>query len=417
MTSRRILLLTPQLPDPAGQGAAIRNWNLCVELGKRHELDLLSFNAPNAGAATIPRGGVPWRNVVTVPPPRRTLARRLRTLLVTRQADMADRLWSPPFRDAFNRALADAGYDIVQAEGIELGRYLLARPSGATDAPLFAFDDHNAEYQLQHRAARAALGQPRRWPLATYSLVQSRRLRALEYGVLRRCELSFCVSEEDAAALRRLTPRTVPIVAPNGVDTTYYAPRPASPELGPIDILFSGTLDYRPNVDAIAWFTERVWPALQARRPGLTAVLLGRSPSPEVRRLAARSGFTVTGAVRDDRPYIASATVYVLPMRFGGGSRLKLLNALAMGRAVVTTSAGREGTELEAGTHVLLADEAAAFAASIERLLDDAPLRMRLGAAGRDYVHQYHNWVASAARMDAAYEQAMARRMGGGAER
>lgn len=418
MTRQRILFLTPQPPDPARQGAAIRNWNLCVELAKRHEIDLLSFTAPDAPASDLGADrGAPWASVTTVPAPARSRARRFGVLARTRHADMADRLWSPRFLDALTALLDQRSYDVVQAEGIELGRYLLALRHNRDRGPLLAFDDHNAEHLLQRRAAKASSRHPRQWPLAAYSLVQAARLRGLERRLLRRCDVTFCVSPDDAAALRRLDPRTAPVVAPNGVDTEYFAPQAGPPDGPRIDLLFSGTLDYRPNVDAIAWFAKRVWPRLAAQRPGLHVALVGRSPAPAVRDIARQYGFLVTGAVADDRPYFAAATVYLLPMRFGGGVRLKLLNALAMGRAVVTTSAGREGTRVEDAVHVLVADDPASFAAAVEQLLDDAALRARLGAAGRDYVRARHHWPTIVNQIEAGYAQAALRRGSGGRQR
>lgn len=407
MTRQRILLLTPQLPDPARQGAAIRNWNLCAGLAKRHEIDLLSFAAPDSLATDSDAArAAPWASLTTVPAPARSHARRLGVLALTGHADMADRLWSPHFLDTLTALLRQRKYDVIQAEGIELGRYLLVPRPDRDRGPLLAFDDHNAEHLLQFRAAMAGLRHPGQWPLAVYSMVQARRLRLLERRLLRHCDVTFCVSPDDAAALRRLDPRTTPVVVPNGVDTDYFAPQVVPAHEARIDLLFSGTLDYRPNVDAIAWFANRIWPRLAAKRPRLQVALVGRSPAAPVRDIARQYGFVLTGAVPDDRPYFAAATVYLLPMRFGGGVRLKLLNALAMGRAVVTTSAGREGTGVEDAVHALVADSAAGFATAVERLLDDAPLRTRLGAAGRAYVQAHHHWPAIVNQMEAGYERA-----------
>lgn len=406
-----MLMLTPQVPHPSRQGAAIRNWNLCAELSKRHTVDVLSFSSSETDpAGTKPSSGTPWHTLTAVAAPRRSRARRLHTLALSRHADMADRLWSPRFLKAFTALLGARHYDIVQAEGIELGRYLLAQPRSPSLSSLLVFDDHNAEHLLQLRAARASAHDARQWPLTAYSLLQAYRLRALEGRLLARCDTTLCVSREDAAALRRLAPAAPLVVAPNGVDAIYYAPQEPPAQLAKIDLLFSGTLDYRPNVDAIDWFARQVWPRLRPRFPELRVALVGRNPALPVRDLARQHGFLVTGAVDDDRPYYAAASVYMLPMRFGGGVRLKLLNALAMECAVVTTSAGREGTAAMDGTHLLVADAPADFAAQVDRLLGDARLRARLGAEGRAYVRQHHNWADAAARVEAGYSRAFNRR-------
>jgi glycosyltransferase involved in cell wall biosynthesis len=353
--------------------------------------------------------GDPWRTIVTLPAPRRSLQRRLATLALSARADLAERLWSPVFARRLQELLARGRYDIVQGEGLELARYLLLLDRAPGAGPLLVFDDHNAEYVLQRRAAATDLRQPRRWPRAAYSLAQWGRLRRFERQLLRACDLTVCVSEADARALQALAPERPLVVAPNGVDTEYYAPpRAPAARAGAapprFDLAFSGAFDYRPNVDAALWFVEEVWPLLRARQ--LRLALIGRNPVPEVTRLVGREGVVVTGSVADDRPYFAGARVYIVPMRYGGGARLKLLNALAMGCAVVATGAGCEGVAVRDGEHLLIADGAAAFAAAIARLLDDPNLCARLGAAGRGFVQREYDWAGIAARLEAGYEAA-----------
>lgn len=413
-TGHRLLFLTPQRPNRTRQGAAIRNWNLIAHLAQRHEVDLLTFG--EAGGEERVRPGSPdepWRTIISVPAPRRTWRRRLRVLALSGRADMADRLWSPPFAARLREILRAGEYDIVQGEGIELARYLLLirMARGGHAGPLLVFDDHNAEYVLQRRAAATDVRAFQHWPRAGYSLIQWRRLRAFERRALRACDLTVCVSEADAAALQALAPERPLVVAPNGVDTVYYARERVADRATPrFDLAFSGTLDYRPNIDAVGWFVEEVWPRLRARRPGqpLRLALIGRNPAPEVTRLVLRDGVVVTGSVADDRPYFAGATVYILPMRYGGGVRLKLLNALAMRCAVVATRAGCEGVPVRDDEHLLLADDAEAFAAAAGRLLDDADLRARLGAAGRALVEREYDWGAIVARLEAGYDAAFA---------
>ena len=417
----RLLFLTPQLPSPTRQGAAIRNWNLMVELAKTYQIDLLTFVEPGREDIAPPQGAaaVPWQRLVRVPTPRRTALRRLKVLLASPRPDMADRLWSAPYLRQLSALLASERYDIVQAEGLELARYLLliARYRLPDYNPLLIFDDHNAEWLLQRRAAWTDLRRPRRWPLALYSAIQQRRLRRFEAQTLEAADLTVCVSPADAATLQPLAPARPLIVAPNGVDMGYYAPARIPRERPRFDVIFSGTLDYRPNIDAVVWFVAEVWP-LVARRPadrrGRTPrlALIGRNPAQEVTRLVLNQGVTVTGSVADDRPYFAGATVYALPMRYGGGSRLKLLNALAMGCAVVSTTAGAEGVAVRHEQHLLIADSAADFAAAIARLLADAELRARLGAAGQAFVREQYNWAGIAERLRQGYAAAFALRQG-----
>lgn len=416
----RILFLTPQLPSPTRQGAAIRNWNLMVQLAKTHRLDLLTFGEP--GAESPKRGpqtqaDVPWQRIARMVAPRRSNARRLRALLTSRQPDMADRLWSPALLGQLAELLSSERYDIIQAEGIELARYLLlvARHRLPDYNPLLVLDEHNAEWVLQRRAALTDLRRPRRWPISLYSMIQQGRLRRFEARTMRTADLTLCVSTADAAALQPLAPSRPVVVAPNGVDLAYYSPEGIPRERPRFDVIFSGTLDYRPNVDAARWLVEEIWPILKREqdprrdRP-LRLALLGRNPLQEITRLVINPGVTVTGSVADDRPYFAGATVYVLPMRYGGGSRLKLLNALAMGCAVVSTTAGAEGMDVRHEEHLLIADGPGEFAAAIGRLLDDPTLRARLGTAGQAFVRDHYDWAGIVKRVVAGYDAAFALR-------
>jgi len=414
----RLLFLTPQLPSPTRQGAAIRNWNLMVELTKTYQIDLLTFADPGEEDIAPPQGAaVPWHRLVRVPTPRRTVFRRLKVLVTSPHPDMADRLWSVPYLRQLSALLARERYDIVQTEGIELARYLLliARYRLPDYNPLLVFDDHNAEWLLQRRAAWTDLRRPPRWPVALYSAIQQRRLRRFEARTLEAADLTVCVSPADGAVLQPLAPARLLIVAPNGADTAYYSPERIPRERPRFDVIFSGTLDYRPNIDAAVWFVTEVWPIVTRRpadRRGRTPrlALIGRNPPQAVTRLVLNQGVTVTGSVADDRPYFAGATVYALPMRYGGGSRLKLLNALAMGCAVVSTTAGAEGVAVRHDQHLLIADSAADFAAAITRLLADAELRARLGVAGQDFVREQYGWAGIVDRLRQGYAAAFAAR-------
>lgn len=416
----RFLALTPQVPNPTQQGAAIRNWNLLAHISRHFTVDVLSFGNPGDGTGPRQRPGLPgepWSRLITVPPPRRSPGRRLGVLLLSGQPDMADRLWSPLYLAQLAELLRREPYDVIQVEGIELARYLQPiaqhRPLGG--GPLLVFDDHNAEYVLQQRAANNDLRRPSSLLAGSYSAVQWRRLRWFEARTMALCDLTLCVSEVDAAALQVIAPDRPLVVAPNGVDVAFYSPEGLPRERPRFDLVFSGSMDYRPNIDAAHWLVGAVWPLVKReqdprRSRPLRLALLGRNPPPEITGLVRHSGVTVTGSVADDRPYFAGATVYVVPMRYGGGIRLKLLNALAMGCAVVSTTPGIEGVDVRHDEHLLIADTAEEFAAAIGRLLNDAELRARLGAAGRAYVREHFDWASITARVIAGYDAALALR-------
>ncbi|MGI8587318.1 MAG: glycosyltransferase [Chloroflexia bacterium] len=396
----RLLFLTPQLPFPARQGAAIRNAQLIAGMAREHEVSLLTFVPDGmepgslAGADMPSLPGAPrLARLTLVGPPQRRLADRLHTLLLTGLPDMARRLWTPEFAGALQWMLRADPYDWVILEGIEMAPYRQAVRTR------LLFDEHNAEYLLQARAAlsdlhaayrpRAALG-------TVYSLVQALRLRRYERTVCRAADAVTAVSDADRDALRRLAPGIEVSVVSNGVDLEEWSVEaaPHDPEMdalcarGPL-LVFDGSMDFRPNVDAVVWFCRECWPRIRAAQPTATFAIVGRNPTQAVRALAELPGVLVTGAVHDTRPWVAAADVYVVPMRIGGGVRLKLLQALAMSRAVVSTPLGAEGVALRPGRDLLLANTATDFSASVLSLLDNPPRRDSLGRSGRLAVAAY----------------------------
>lgn len=406
----KLLFLTPQLPYPPHQGTTIRNLHLLAGLAERHDVTLLSFREPWQPPAVDTPLHRFCTAVHTVPaPPTRSLARRLRTTLLSPQPDMALRLAADAFEAALDQLLEADSFDVVQVEGIELGRYALElrRRHRLPPTTALVFDDHNAEYVLQQRAFLTDLRQPRRWPAAAYSLIQWRKLRRFERAMCRAADAVVVVSDADAHALQTLATGMAPTVVPNGVDVEHFRPdavnetpgnEPARPAL-----VFTGKMDFRPNVDAVVWFCDEILPRLQAARPDVEFLIVGREPHARVQALAARPGVTVTGFVNDVRPYIARAAIYAVPLRMGGGTRLKVLQAMAMAKPIVSTRVGAEGIAAQPGQDLLVADGAADFARATLDLLDDSERRAALGASARELAVSRYAWSEIVPRMEAVY--------------
>lgn len=405
---KKLLVLTPQFPYPPQQGTTIRNYNLIAGLSRRHDVHLLSFGDPGLSQDT-PLSGL-CRSVEVVCPPKRTMRQRLTGLCFSRLPDMAQRLPSAQFRASLDRALSREHPDVVEVEGIELAQYLFQAADwrGREKAPLLVFDDHNAEYILQQRAFETdARGrQARRWIGAAYSYVQWRRLRTYER---RACDAADCVvavSEADAAALSRLVPGLRPVVVPNGVDMHFYASAGVSegPEAlpGEQDLVFTGKMDFRPNVDAVLWFAQDVLPLIQREMAGVRFWVVGKDPHPRMAALAAEPGVILTGRVEDVRPFISHAAVYVIPLRIGGGTRLKVLEAMAMSKAIVSTTVGCEGFDVVAGHELVVGNTPTEFASAVMALLRAPELRGQLGSAARQFAAKY-DWQAIVPRLEQAY--------------
>ncbi|HEM62354.1 MAG TPA: glycosyltransferase [Chloroflexi bacterium] len=402
--SARLLYLTPDLPFPPHQGAAIRTYNFLKNLAGRHEIHLLSFADGEAVSRRIQALSIFCATVTTVRPPNRSTARRALSVLASPLPDMALRLPSPEFTNQLRITLDRDRFDFVQVEAIEMAQYgLLAKKLASKSAPRVVFDDINAEYLLQKRAFEADARRPKRWLGALYSLVQWRKLQRYEAQVCRQVDKVVVVSQADCGAIRCLVPELQCVVVPNGVDTDYF--RPAGVEMeSDLDLVFTGKMDFRPNVDAMLWFAQEVLPLISKQVQQARITVVGRDPHPRLAAVVGLPNVSLTGYVDDVRPFVARAGVYVVPLKVGGGTRLKLLQAMSMGKAIVSTSLGCEGLELEPGRHLLIADDAASFAEAVVALIRDPQRRGQLGRAARELALANHDWRQITPLLEQVYE-------------
>jgi len=399
----RLLFLTPQLPYPPQKGTALRNWGLIQGLAERHEVSLLSFRQRHKESDLASPLISACERIATVPQPERSPLRRLQDIVVTGQPDMALRLASPDYDQRLRDWLAKETFDVIQIEGIELSPYLDTVRSISREA-MVVFDDHNCEYLLQERAFLTDLYSPTRWPEAAYSYVQWQRLRRYEAEVCQRADHVLAVSDADAEALRRLIPELDVTVIPNGIDTEAYQPPADRGEELDNTLVFTGTMDFRPNVDAVLWFAREVLPRIRDEVPDARFLVVGQRPHHRLDPLRRNSAITLTGWVEDVRPYFARATIYVAPLRMGGGTRLKILEAMALGTPIVATSLGAEGYPVRSGRELILADTPATFAEAVTSLLRTEERRDALRRTARAFVEEQYDWRVIVPRVEDIYE-------------
>ena len=430
----RILVLAPQWPDPPRQGAAIRNLQVLLHLAQHHDVYLLTF-APD-GPVEMERLRQACRLVEVLPRPARSTALRFRQLATTRLPDMAWRLHSVEMLRRVTQLCHEVPFDAVHVEGIEMATYgLLAarfrigdfgtwteelRPGSFNDyslqlrklespIPSLTYDAHNAEYVLQRRAFTTDIAAPARLPKALYSLVQWWRLRRFERRLCIASNDIIAVSEADKEALALRVPQKASAikVLPNGVDPAYWSRDAGFPKAnipaGVDALVFDGTMDFRPNIDAVVWFAKDVLPLIRANRPNARFYIVGRNPSPEVMSLAGLPGVSVIGSVPDTRGWVAAATVYVVPMRMGGGVRLKVLQAMSMGSAIVSTPMGAEGIFMRPNMDVLLARTPIDFALNTLTLLNNPSQRAELGTCARERALDRYTWAGLLPTLDEIY--------------
>ena len=388
----KLLFLTPQLPYPPHQGTTIRNFNIIKHLAPRHEITLISFGTPNELANAESLRAL-CKRIEIAPYPTRTMMQRAITTFTSMQPDMALRLKSDTMHSMVERILQQETFDVIQVEGIEMARYIA--PLATRQSPV-VFDDHNAEYVLQRTAFESDVRRFTRLHAALYSFIQWKKLERYERSVCLRANHVAACSDTDANAIQALIPNLPSQVSiiPNGVDTDFFVPsnEVCAKPLAGLGLVYAGKMDFRPNIDAMLWFCDDILPRVRAEIPLAHLTIVGQKPAPKISALKERPGIEVTGWVDDTRPFVADAAVYVVPLRMGSGTRLKVLEAMAMGKAIVSTSRGIEGIDLIQGRDAIIADSPNEFASQVIALLRDPERRRDLGRHARALVESKYDW-------------------------
>lgn len=372
----RVLFLSRWFPYPPINGSKQRVYHLLRALAERHDISLLSFAdhpAIEPDAAPIRSlcasiDTIPWR------PYRSHSAGALVGLVGSTPRSIAD-TYSLPMATSVQRACSDGRHAVVVASQLESASYHAAfcgLPAVFDEIELGVFDDQRRRGSSLSRARHAL----------TYT-----KLRRYLAGVLRDMRAATVTSNQELVLLRRAVSHLPPIeVVPNG--TTVPARVTAAVQRAQETLIFAGALTYAANADAIRWFLAQVFPVIKARRPAVSVLLTGETGGTTLDN----SGVVQTGHVADPRPLIADAAVSIAPMQWGGGTRLKILEAMALGTPVVATAKAVEGLAIKHDVHLLIADEPAAFAGAVLALLDDAVLRQRLADQARRLVAERYDW-------------------------
>lgn len=396
----RLLWLNANLLLPLDKGGRLRTWHLMRHLAARHDITYLCF----AGAQDVERYGPAMSEVCTrlETVPRRDAPKGSLRFYARVAGHVLDPVpyavaayRSRGFRRRLEALLAGGGFDRIICDflvpAVNLPRRL------PCPAVLFT---HNVEAEIWRRHADTATNPLRR---ALYHQ-QWRRMQRFEGHALARFDRVLAVSDVDRETFHRLYAREFQgptTVVPTGVDTSYFRPAPST-EPGPNQLVFVGSMDWLPNEDGVTWFCRDVLPRIRAEVPEATLSIVGRAPTAAVQRLADGAGVVVTGRVDDVRPALHEAAVSIVPLRIGGGTRLKIFESMAAGTAVVSTSIGAEGLPCEPGRHLLIGDDPDAFAGAVVTLLRDPGRRAAIAAAAHELVVTHFDWSAAAAHLERA---------------
>jgi sugar transferase (PEP-CTERM/EpsH1 system associated) len=393
----KIAFLAARPPYPLDGGGRIRTFHLLKEVSREHDVTLITATAGPADESAlsavqeaIPRIRALSANVGF----ERSWRRYFRAL--RNPIDSLPYTWTryrhPRFTALVRETLRKDRYDVVHCDHVQVAHTL----EGLTTPPRL-LNAHNIETKIVQRLGhQTRVGWRRlaiRWQAAKTLKAERRALQLFD-----RC---VAVSDEDAAELRRMAPGTAVSVVPNGVDLTYFTPRPGAG--GMDDIVFPGAMDWLPNIDGVSFFVREVLPRIKQRHPRALFWIVGRNPSDQLVRRLAGDSVRFTGSVDDVRPHLRQARAVVVPLRIGGGTRLKILEAWALGKPVVSTTLGAEGLPDADGENIALADTPDIFAERVVGLLNDADACERLGAAGRRIVEERFGWDRVARALVEAY--------------
>ena len=386
----QILLLTPQLPYPPHQGTSLRNFHMLKALAQVADVTLLSM-AEGGDVVDLSPLEQYCRVLPPIPSPTRTLGTRMGQLITSSLPDMGLRLGSELFASALEGALGSEQFSAIQVEGIELASYI-RQVKSSNPLIKIVLDCHNAETELQRRARAVDWSSPDRWPAAIYSSIQTSKLTSFESWALGQSDAILAVSGTDRTHLLRLLPTGSPAitVVPNSIDVAGYDLGSSPPSASTsFDLVFTGKMDYRPNVDGVLWFAEKVWPALRNARPGITWAIVGQKPHARLDALHGKEGITITGFVPQIQPYLAGTSIYIVPLRIGSGTRLKILEAMAGGLPIISSTIGAEGLHIQSQEEMILADSPDEWVENILDLLGDPERRAEMGAAAHRFAMRY----------------------------
>jgi sugar transferase (PEP-CTERM/EpsH1 system associated) len=397
-------MLAPWLPWPPYDGGRIRMLETLRFVGKRHEVTLLAHIHAEDERRHLDALRPYCKRIEVYLAPESPL-RRIASILVGLPA-RRPAIQSVHFSAELSRRVAQLtaaeAFDIVHMEFSFISHYAAAI-SSTCNARLI-LSTHNIESERLQRESRISAFGFRRLAVA----VDGMFFPAWEERALQHFDGISAVSESDRRWIADRAPKAQVALAPNGVDTAGFASRDER-SVSTNKIVFTGVMDYPPNVDAVVWFVNDIWPLLRKRKPDAQFVIVGARPSAAVSALGQRDGVTVTGAVEDIRPYVAEAFAFVVPLRSGGGTRLKILQAMAIGCPVISTAIGAEGLAVTNGEDILFAETPEDFVSQVLALERSATLAHTLGAAGRTLVAERYDWSACLAPIQSLYDRVLSR--------
>lgn len=400
----RILMLSGAYPLPAINGARRRILATASYLSQRHDLTLVSLREHNPSAAlpTETTYEVPWQDYVVGLPDKSRWRTAVRSCFSRRSYGQV-KYWNHNFLSMTEKLLETQPFDCIWVHTLNMAPYIEQCFPGnqswqSRSRPEFVLDQHNVD-ELYYRSFVNSKANAT-WRM--YAMLEMLKAKYLQKRWFPRFDAILCVASEDLQKTAEyVDSRTSLWLVPNGVDIDYFRPvSQPDPQERTLTLVFGASMDVAMNQDAVHWFAASILPRIKQQVPDVQFWIVGRDPPATVRSLAEREGITVTGTVPDVRDYYRQAAVFVVPLRAGGGTKLKTLEAMAMGLPIVSTTVGAQGLDVESGRHLYIADNPKVFAAYVIELLEDRNKAVQMGGEARRLVEQQYSWTSIVGEVD-----------------
>ncbi|HEY7299563.1 MAG TPA: glycosyltransferase family 4 protein [Xanthobacteraceae bacterium] len=391
--------------SPPQFGAQARMHGLMTQLARQHDLTAVMLVDRGFDIEECRRAMQTYcRKVVLVPNPygQERFAKRMLQLMSIASTRSFERLrvTVSAMQQALAAVLRAQRFDVVNLEFTFLGHFELRQAPTGKGLPALVVDSHNIDYDLARQYARSAGSLLRR----VYAGIDWRKLKREELATYRDADGVCLCSRADEQRLLAEVPEARTVVIPNAADIDYYRQRATDPPPDGRTVVFFGLLSYAPNVDGVIHFVKEIWPRIAKAQPQARCKIIGGSAPPSLMTLAGpRVEFT--GFVPDLRPHLAEAAAVVVPLRLGGGTRLKVVEAMAMGKAIVSTTLGAEGIEGVPGRDLLIEDQPARFANAVSTLLENPSLTAGIGRSARQLAEQRYSWSGAARALEEFYRK------------
>lgn len=391
----KILVLDEFLCYPPDSGKKIRTYNLLTRLAKQNELTLLSYvwgdKFEKEGLKKLAEDSIKVETVERENPQKSGLKFYLKLFknLFSQLPYIVDGHYKKSYIDRLNELIENNHYDLIIAEWSPYAIFL----KDIKDIPTVAIA-HNMEQEIWRGYVERTSNPLKKW----YVNKQYQKVKKFEDEIFRSLTGLITVSPLEQKDIEKNYPNLKSILIENGVDLDYFYADNQDEIVN--QLVFVGSMNWRPNQDGVVYFIESILPLIREKKPDIIVKIVGHSPPESIIKLGKENRVDVTGSVDDVRPYVRNSSVEIVPLLIGGGSRLKILEAFSMRKAVVSTTKGAEGLLIEDGKNILIGDSQQEFADQTIRLLNDIELRKKLGDNGRELVEKYYNWDGLSDKMN-----------------